>query len=209
VDGDECSASVSCRFEGPEVETKAALVGSVDDVVIGDRCGTGAVRRLEAEGSHGVLEVVNLFLGVLAFGSGRFGFGIGIGSFGSGFGGGLAGGAGMRREVGSGYLEAVEEDAGALDVHLIGGELGEDVADGLLDGGAVLNAFEWEGYVGKDGRHLSGLVVVAGVLVAHGVGAATIAVAVDVDALVELGWFLAEFRIERHGCTPPVYTEFC
>jgi hypothetical protein len=96
-------------------------------------------------------------------------------------------------------LEAVEEGAGAFGVHGVGGEAGEDVSDGKLDGGAVLHALEREGLVGEDGGHVFGLVVVAGVLIAHGVGAAAVAVGVDVDALVGLGWALAEFGIEGHG----------
>ena len=95
-------------------------------------------------------------------------------------------GAGVGREVGRGQLQAVEEGGGALGVHGVGGEAGEDVADGDLDGGAVLHAVEGEGLVGEDGGHVLGLVVVAGVLVAHGVGAAAVAVFVDVDALVRL-----------------------
>ena len=110
-----------------------------------------------------------------------------------------AGGAGVGREVGRGELEAVEEGAGAFGVHGVGGEAGENVADGDLDGGAVLNAVEGEGLVGEDGGHVFGPVVVAGVLVAHGVGAAAVAVGVDVDALVGLGWVLTEFGIEGHG----------
>jgi hypothetical protein len=41
------------------------------------------------------------------------------------------------REVGRGDLEAVEEQAGALGVEVVGGEAAEDFGDGELDGGAI------------------------------------------------------------------------
>jgi hypothetical protein len=98
-------------------------------------------------------------------------------------------------------LQAVEEGGGAPGVHGIGGEAGEDVSDGGLDGGAVLNAVDGEGFGGKDGDHVAGVVVAAVVLVLHSEGTAAVAVAVDVDAPVRLGGMLAEFGIEGHEGT--------
>jgi hypothetical protein len=58
---------------------------------------------------------------------------------------GLAG-----REIDAGDLEAVEQEAGAAGVEFVGGEAEQDIADGGLDGGAVLGA-------GKDEGGLAGL----------------------------------------------------
>jgi hypothetical protein len=41
-------------------------------------------------------------------------------------------------EVEAGDLEAVEEQTGSAGVDLVGGDALEDLADGVLDGGAVL-----------------------------------------------------------------------
>jgi hypothetical protein len=111
---------------------------------------------------------------------------------------GCAGWTGLRREIASGHLQSIEEDAGALDVYLVAGQLEEDVADRFLDGGAVLDAVQQERIVGEDGRHVFDRVVVAGVLVVHGERAAAFAFAVGPDALVRLGRLFAEFRIEVH-----------
>jgi hypothetical protein len=54
---------------------------------------------------------------------GEFGFGVVTGC---GFG-----------EVEAGDLEAVEEQAGAARIDVVGGDAAENFADGLLDGGAV------------------------------------------------------------------------
>jgi hypothetical protein len=48
-----------------------------------------------------------------------------------------AGGRGLG-QVEAGDLEAVEEQAGAAGVDVVGGNALEDFADGVLDGGAVL-----------------------------------------------------------------------
>jgi hypothetical protein len=53
-----------------------------------------------------------------------------------GFGFGVAVGGGFG-EVEAGDLEAVEEEAGAAGVDVVGGDALENFADGLLDGGAV------------------------------------------------------------------------
>jgi len=54
-----------------------------------------------------------------------------------GFAAGLAGGCGFAGQVEAGDLEAVEEQAGALGVDLVGGDALQDLADGGLDGAAV------------------------------------------------------------------------
>jgi hypothetical protein len=41
---------------------------------------------------------------------------------------------GVAREVEAGDLEAVEEEAGAAGVDVVGGDAAEDFADGALDG---------------------------------------------------------------------------
>ena len=48
------------------------------------------------------------------------------------------------REVRGGDLEAVEEEAGALEVEVVGGDAAEDFVDGELDGGAVLGGGQAE-----------------------------------------------------------------
>ena len=107
----------------------------------------------------------------------------------------------MGCEVGGGDLEAVEEDAGALEVHLIGSDADEDVGDGFLDPRAVLSVFEREGVVGEDGDALDA-VVKAGELVAHGVGAAADAFAVQMNALVRFGRILLKLWMKCHMYPP-------
>ncbi len=97
-------------------------------------------------------------------------------------------------EVHGGDLEAVEEEAGAAGVELVGGEAEEDFADGGLDGGAVFRAGEGEGgaagLAGGAGVEFGfwdgfsgGVVVVAEEFVAQGWAAAAVAVGEDVAAL--------------------------
>ena len=62
--------------------------------------------------------------------------------FDGGFGVGGWGGFG---EIEAGDLEAVEEQAGAAGVDVVGGDALEDFADGVLDGGAVFRVREVEG----------------------------------------------------------------
>ena len=50
-------------------------------------------------------------------------------------------------EIHAGDLQAVEEKTGAARVELVGGKFVEDLADGVLDGGAVLGRGESEGGV--------------------------------------------------------------
>ncbi len=64
--------------------------------------------------------------------------------FGRGF-FGLFGGFRGFGEVEAGDLEAVEEESGAAGVEIVGGDAGEDLADGVLDGAAVFDGGEGEG----------------------------------------------------------------
>jgi hypothetical protein len=121
-------------------------------------------------------------------------------------------------EVEAGDLEAVEEQAGAAWVDLVGGDALEDVAEGELDGGAVFGVGEDEvgglGLTALAGRKLGGrrgtagsVVEVAEGLVAQARAAATAAVDVDVAAL-EAGFrvrFGAVIGLDGtcHGLPPP------
>jgi hypothetical protein len=102
---------------------------------------------------------------------------------------------GVRREVGAGDLEAVEEEPGAAGVEVVGGDALEYEADGELDGGAVLGDGEVEGgEAGLAGGRIGdgmagGVVVVAEVLVAEGGGAAAASVDEDVAAALAFGLF--------------------
>ena len=121
-------------------------------------------------------------------------------------------------EVEAGDLEAVEEQAGAAWVDLVGGDALEDVAEGELDGGAVFGVWEDEvgglGLTALAGRKLrgrrgtaGGVVEVAEGLIAQARAAATAAVDVDVAAL-EAGFRVrpgAEIGLDGtcHGLPPP------
>jgi hypothetical protein len=85
--------------------------------------------------------------------------------------GGLIAGVGFG-EVEAGDLEAVEEQAGAAGVDLVGGDAAEDFADGLLDGRAVFGVGEGEAGLAAlaRGRVLDGAAGVV-VVVAEGFGA--------------------------------------
>jgi len=62
------------------------------------------------------------------------------------FDGGLGLGVGVGfGEVLAGDLEAVEQEAGAFGVEVVGGKPLEDFADGVLDGGAVFGEWDLEG----------------------------------------------------------------
>jgi hypothetical protein len=92
---------------------------------------------------------------------------------GVGFGCARAGACGVHAaEVVGGEFDAVEEEAGAFAVEGVGGDAGEDVGEGELDGGAVLERGHVEdGLVGDLAEELGGsaggVVVVAEVLAAE------------------------------------------
>jgi len=94
-------------------------------------------------------------------------------------------------EVGAGDLQAVEEDRGALGVEVSGGDAAEDVVEGDLDGGAVVDGLHAEDAdaagEGGVGQALA-VVVVAEVLGAEGGRAAAASVGVDVAAEIAALW---------------------
>src|SRR3979490_3242193 len=98
-------------------------------------------------------------------------------------------------EVEAGDLEAVEEEAGAAGVDVVGGDALEDLADGELDGGSVFGEGTFEGgaagWAGAGVRcgFSGGVVVVAEVFSAEAWAAAAVAVGEDVAALVTFGCF--------------------
>jgi hypothetical protein len=63
---------------------------------------------------------------------------------GEGFGADVGFGFGLFGEVGGGDLQAIEHQASAFWVELVGGEAGEDEAEGDLDGGTVFGRGEGE-----------------------------------------------------------------
>jgi hypothetical protein len=109
--------------------------------------------------------------------------------FGTVFGGLLFG------EVEAGDLEAVEEKAGAAGVNVVGGDALEDLADGVLDGGAVFGERDLEvGAAAAPGvrilcRSAGVVMVVAEVFSAEAGASAAVAVGEDVAALVAFGCF--------------------
>ena len=118
------------------------------------------------------------------------------GHFFDGFGGlGSLGGFG---EVGAGDLEGVEEESGAAGVDLVEGDALDDLADGGLDGAAVLGEWQVEGGLQTSAfaevfHRAAGLVVViAEMFSTEGARAAAVAVGEDVAALVD-GCFWCEF----------------
>jgi hypothetical protein len=93
-------------------------------------------------------------------------------------------------EVEAGDLEAVEEEAGAAGVDVVGGDALEDLADGVLDGGVVLGERQVEGGAAAatlawvfDGL-AGGVVVVAELFLAEAWAGAAASVGEDVAALV-------------------------
>jgi hypothetical protein len=99
-------------------------------------------------------------------------------------------------EVEAGDLEAVEQQAGAAWVDVVGGDALEDLADGVLDGGSVFRERQVEGgatapalaWVG-DG-FAGGVVVVAEVFATQAWAGVAAAVGEDVAALVLLRCFI-------------------
>jgi hypothetical protein len=108
---------------------------------------------------------------------------------GFGFGVAVRGGFG---EVEAGNLEAVEEQAGAAGIDVVGGDAAKDFADDKLNAGAIVEIGEWdfEGGVAAatlarvGDRAAGGVVVVAEVFSAQAGAAAAVAVCEDVTALV-------------------------
>jgi hypothetical protein len=102
--------------------------------------------------------------------------------------GGARGGARIAREVGAGDEQAVEEMAGALGVELVGGNAVEDLGEGELDAGAVVDGGQLElGLGGMDsamarGGAAGGMVLIAEGFSAQSGRAATAARGVDVTA---------------------------
>ena len=106
------------------------------------------------------------------------------------------GGAELEGEVGGGDLESVEEDSGAFVVQLAAGDAGEDVAQGDLDGGGVVDGRDGEdgelaAIVGGGAEAAGALVVIAEVLAAEGGRAASTALGEDMTAEI------AAFRVRR------------
>jgi hypothetical protein len=94
-----------------------------------------------------------------------------------------------------GDLQAEEEEAGAFEVEVVGGDAGDDLGDGELDGGSVFEDGEREGFeVGVEmvrgaglrhrDRSAGGVVVEAEVFAAQGGGAAAASSEVDVAAVL-------------------------
>ncbi|HEY1993874.1 MAG TPA: hypothetical protein VGG81_05680 [Edaphobacter sp.] len=96
-------------------------------------------------------------------------------------------------EVEAGDLEAVEEEAGAARVDVVGGDAAEDFSDGMLDGGAVFGQRKVEGGAAASTLLRVGdgfscvVVVVAEVFSPQAGAAAAVAVGEDVAALVLFG----------------------
>ncbi|HLI77492.1 MAG TPA: hypothetical protein VKV02_11145 [Acidobacteriaceae bacterium] len=105
-------------------------------------------------------------------------------------------------EVVAGDLEAVEQEAGAAGVDVVGGELVEDLGDGVLDAGAVGELgrggedevglagdleIELVGVAGVGFGAAGGVVVVAEVFAFEAGAAAAVAVGEDVAALEAAG----------------------
>jgi hypothetical protein len=90
-------------------------------------------------------------------------------------------------EVRGGDLEAVEQEAGAVDIEFVGGEAADDLEEGLLEGGGVgwrgdVEAAPGAASVGVLDGKPGGVVVVAEALAAHGGRAAAMGVGEDVVA---------------------------
>jgi hypothetical protein len=114
----------------------------------------------------------------------------------------------LGTEVGGGDLKAVEEDAGALEIHLVGGDADQDLGDRGLEGVAVDRALDGESVIGEDLDAVHA-VVEAGVLVAQGVRPAADAGGVQPDALVRFGRLVLELWMEVWHGYPPGYISGC
>jgi hypothetical protein len=109
--------------------------------------------------------------------------------FGFGFGGLEFG------QVEAGDLQTVEEESGAAGIDVVGGDALEDLADGVLDGGAIFGERDLKGGAAASAGawvlrgSSGGVVVVAEVFSAEAWAAATVAVGEDVAALEAFGCF--------------------
>jgi hypothetical protein len=118
------------------------------------------------------------------------------------------GGTKFALEVAAGDEEAVEDAAGALVVDLIGGDEGENLGEGELDAGAVVDGGQLKDRLaGVDalvarGGPAGGVVVLAELLTAQGGRAAPAARSVDVTAEITLDGDLGEFGGVGHGVLP-------
>lgn len=115
---------------------------------------------------------------------------------------------GAALEIGGGDLKSVEQDAGAFEVHLVGGNADENIRDSALQGGVIDRTLEREGVVREDLNPVDAMVI-AGVLVLHGVGAAADAGGVEPDALMRFRRLLLELWMEAWHGTPPGYISGC
>ena len=71
----------------------------------------------------------------------------------------------------AGNLKAVEEQAGAVDVELVGGEAGDDFAEGVLEGSLAGGSGELEASSSAAGVGVGGGLAVGVVVVAVGFAA--------------------------------------
>jgi hypothetical protein len=110
---------------------------------------------------------------------------------------------GVGFEVAGCDLEAVEEEAGAAVVDGFGGEALGDFGEGLLDGAAVEVGGELELVVGDDGGGGVEAVLVAEVLIVHGVGAAAAVLVGPEAALVRDVRVALGAVVVLHGVSPP------
>ncbi len=122
-----------------------------------------------------------------------------------GFGSGVAVGRGFG-EVEARDLEAVEEQAGAAGVDVVGGDAAENFADGKLNAGTIVGIGQRKVEDGAAASSLlragdgfsGGVVVVAEVFSAQAGAAAAVAVGEDVAALV----LFCNWRDVLHGWVP-------
>jgi hypothetical protein len=98
-------------------------------------------------------------------------------------------------QIEAGDLEAVEKEAGAAGVNVVGGDALEDLADGELDGRSIFGEGDLEGGAAAPagarvgGGLAGGVVVEAELFSAEAGAAAAVAVGDDVAASESFGWF--------------------
>ena len=182
------------------------MQGGEDGVRVGGGFGWDVCERVEfGGGGFGFLCVVageafeeageyGVFFGVFQLGGWGEGAEFGVGGEVFDEGGGFVG-WGVAAQGEAGNLEAVEEQAGAAWVEVVGGDALENLAEGELDAGAVVDVVcgEVEGAEASLARcrvfdgAAGGVVVVAEGFVAEAGRAAAVAVGEDVAALVAGG----------------------